>query len=105
MFDRVLDGRSLTDPHSYPLILREVLHWAPHVVCLQEVEHFAELQRDLEQHGYEGLYLQRTGDRNDGCATFWCVLCAGGVIYTCITGTVTRLPWWTTSRCSWTPID
>ncbi|KDD76993.1 hypothetical protein H632_c46p4, partial [Helicosporidium sp. ATCC 50920] len=41
------------------------------VICLQEVEHFAQLRHDLRALGYQGQYLQRTGGRVDGLATFW----------------------------------
>jgi mRNA deadenylase 3'-5' endonuclease subunit Ccr4 len=32
-------------------VLQEILHWAPDVVCLQEVEHFEQLQRALQNEG------------------------------------------------------
>ncbi|GAB4817059.1 hypothetical protein N2152v2_004105 [Parachlorella kessleri] len=53
------------------LIMREIGEYQPDVVCLQEVDHFRELQMGLEEQGYEGLYTKRTGDRRDGLATFW----------------------------------
>ncbi|KAL4425811.1 hypothetical protein ABPG75_009827 [Micractinium tetrahymenae] len=53
------------------LILREILHHRPDVVCLQEVDHFRQMQEELQPHGYEGMYTKRTGDRRDGLAIFW----------------------------------
>ena len=53
------------------LISKEVAHWSPDVVCLQEVDHYRQLERLLERHGYKGTYEQRTGGRPDGLATFW----------------------------------
>ncbi|KXZ49029.1 hypothetical protein GPECTOR_23g117 [Gonium pectorale] len=53
------------------LLLAEIRHWAPDVVCLQEVQHWRELEQEMQAAGYEGRFLRRTGRRRDGCATFW----------------------------------
>ncbi|KAH7299528.1 hypothetical protein KP509_24G016600 [Ceratopteris richardii] len=52
-------------------ILLELGLWSADVICLQEVDRFDELQSDLVQQGYEGVYKGRTGGSNDGCAIFW----------------------------------
>ncbi|KAL6756155.1 hypothetical protein V8C86DRAFT_118210 [Haematococcus lacustris] len=57
--------------HRFPLLVKELLHWGPDIVCLQEVQHFEDLQEELSQAGYQGAYLPRGGWRRDGCATFW----------------------------------
>jgi mRNA deadenylase 3'-5' endonuclease subunit Ccr4 len=53
------------------LIAREVAHWSPDVVCLQEVDHYPHLERLLKPHGYKGTFTPRTGGRPDGLAMFW----------------------------------
>ncbi|EFN57442.1 hypothetical protein CHLNCDRAFT_50978 [Chlorella variabilis] len=53
------------------LIIREILHHSPDIVCLQEVDRFPEFQHALQPHGYEGVFTKRTGDRSDGLAMFW----------------------------------
>lgn len=53
------------------LIAKEIVHWSPTIVCLQEVDRFRHLESLLKHHGYVGKYLQRTNDRPDGLAMFW----------------------------------
>jgi mRNA deadenylase 3'-5' endonuclease subunit Ccr4 len=53
------------------LIAREISHWSPDIVCLQEVDRFKHLQSLLNRHGYQGKYLQRSSGRPDGLAMFW----------------------------------
>ncbi|PNG99716.1 Carbon catabolite repressor protein 4 6 [Tetrabaena socialis] len=53
------------------LLIAEIKHWAPDVVCLQEVQHYHELESEMREAGYEGRFVRRTGRRRDGCATFW----------------------------------
>ncbi|BDA48472.1 probable protein angel homolog 2 at N-terminal half [Coccomyxa sp. Obi] len=57
--------------HRGPAILAEIEHWAPNIGCLQEVDHLEEFHSFLQQLGYETAYAARTGDRCDGCLTFW----------------------------------
>ncbi|KAK9805158.1 hypothetical protein WJX72_002651 [[Myrmecia] bisecta] len=52
-------------------LLREIQHWQPDLLCLQEVDHPEDFAQALEGLGYEWRYAQRTGGRQDGCATFW----------------------------------
>ena len=52
----------------------EILENDPDVLCLQEVHarHFdSHFLPNLRAHGYEGVYKKRTGDKEDGCATFY----------------------------------
>ena len=53
------------------LLAQEIAHWSPTIVCLQEVDHFSELEDKLSLQGYVGRFLQRTNDRPDGLAMFW----------------------------------
>ncbi|KAK3128915.1 hypothetical protein QOZ80_6BG0468180 [Eleusine coracana subsp. coracana] len=53
------------------LIIREIRHWEPDLVCLQEVDRFRDIASDMKSRGYEGIFQGRSGDARDGCATFW----------------------------------
>lgn len=53
------------------LIIREIRHWDPDLVCLQEVDRFQDIVAGMKTRGYEGIYQRRTGDTRDGCAIFW----------------------------------
>ncbi|TVU11729.1 hypothetical protein EJB05_45331, partial [Eragrostis curvula] len=53
------------------LITREIRHWDPDLVCLQEVDRFRDIAADMKSRGYEGIFQERTGDARDGCSTFW----------------------------------
>ncbi|KAJ1258922.1 hypothetical protein BS78_10G113200 [Paspalum vaginatum] len=53
------------------LIIREIRHWDPDLVCLQEVDRFQEIAAGMKSRGYEGIFQRRTGDTRDGCAMFW----------------------------------
>lgn len=57
--------------HRCQMLLREVEHFNPDVVCLQEVDCFGDIDRSLEKLGYSGKWTKRTGDRKDGLATFY----------------------------------
>ncbi|KAI8505399.1 Protein angel 1 [Branchiostoma belcheri] len=55
-------------------LLQEFQHYNVDVLCLQEVQesHYNNFfQPELQKLGYEGLYKKRTGDKPDGCATFY----------------------------------
>jgi mRNA deadenylase 3'-5' endonuclease subunit Ccr4 len=53
------------------LLAREIIHWSPTIVCLQEVDKYKDIEDKLRHHGYVGRFLQRTNDRPDGLAMFW----------------------------------
>eukprot|EP00249_Psilotum_nudum_P018680 c26914_g1_i1 orf=573-2312(-) len=57
--------------HRKQRILLEFDLWLPDVLCLQEVDRFDELQEDLGQRGFKGVFKARTGAVRDGCAIFW----------------------------------
>ncbi|KAG1676634.1 hypothetical protein FOA52_008763 [Chlamydomonas sp. UWO 241] len=57
--------------YRLPRLVHEVSVWKPAVICLQEVDRFDDLALGLGQLGYVGEFLQRSGGRQDGCATFW----------------------------------
>jgi len=53
------------------LIAKEIQHWSPDIVCLQEVDRYNHLKSLLTSHGYVGRYLKRPNGRPDGLAMFW----------------------------------
>jgi len=52
-------------------IIKKIVSMNSDVICLQEVDHYEELQQNLQSLGYLGVYLKRTGLRRDGCAIFF----------------------------------
>ncbi|XP_046341861.2 protein angel homolog 2-like [Haliotis rufescens] len=55
-------------------LLEEITSHSPDVMCLQEVQedHYQDFFKpQLENLGYRGVYMKRTGDKCDGCATFY----------------------------------
>lgn len=55
-----------------PLLIAEIKHWDPDVVCLQECSQYEDIFEGLSQEGYEGFFARRPGGkRMDGCATLW----------------------------------
>ncbi|XP_039117315.1 carbon catabolite repressor protein 4 homolog 6-like isoform X4 [Dioscorea cayenensis subsp. rotundata] len=52
-------------------ILLEFGLWAADIICLQEVDHFHDLEEELARRGYTGIWKMRTGMAVDGCAVFW----------------------------------
>ncbi|XP_010263640.1 PREDICTED: carbon catabolite repressor protein 4 homolog 5 isoform X2 [Nelumbo nucifera] len=53
------------------LIRKELNHYMPSIVCLQEVDRFNDLSDLLQKDGFRGVYKARTGEACDGCALFW----------------------------------
>ncbi|KAG7389709.1 RNA exonuclease ngl2 [Phytophthora pseudosyringae] len=53
-------------------LVKEILRWSPHIVNLQEVDHFEDFfEPKLEKAGFVGVYKRRTGETtHDGCAIF-----------------------------------
>lgn len=50
----------------------ELQAWDADIYCLQEVDHFDDyFAPAMEARGFKGEFLQRRGDRQDGCAVFW----------------------------------
>ncbi len=39
------------DTHRWPLALREITHWDPDVICLQEVDRYEDIRTALEPLG------------------------------------------------------
>ncbi|XP_042436734.1 carbon catabolite repressor protein 4 homolog 5-like isoform X5 [Zingiber officinale] len=52
-------------------IHKELTLYNPNILCFQEVDKFDELASIFQTDGYAGIYKQRTGEANDGCAIFW----------------------------------
>jgi len=53
------------------LLEKEISHWAPDIVCLQEVDRFKHIEQMLRPYGYVGRFTPRTNGRPDGLAMFW----------------------------------
>lgn len=53
-------------------LVKEILRWSPHVVNLQEVDHFEDFfEPRMKKAGFVGVYKRRTGETtHDGCAIF-----------------------------------
>jgi mRNA deadenylase 3'-5' endonuclease subunit Ccr4 len=69
-----VDGALLTWEYRKANILNELDYWHADVACLQEVdggEMWADIRGAMEDNGYVGRHKQRSGDKSDGCATFW----------------------------------
>lgn len=45
--------------------------WSPDIMSFQEVDKFNDLEEDLRNRGYMGIWKMRTGNPVDGCAIFW----------------------------------
>lgn len=58
-------------PQRFLRLVKDIKACKPDILCLQEVDKLDDFKRQLEPLGYKGDYLQRTGGRDDGCATFW----------------------------------
>ncbi|XP_045620387.2 nocturnin isoform X2 [Procambarus clarkii] len=61
-------------------ILEEIITHQPHIICLQEVDHYRVLERVLDAQGYQGLFMPKpdspclylpSNSGPDGCAVFW----------------------------------
>ncbi|XP_053646071.1 nocturnin isoform X1 [Cherax quadricarinatus] len=61
-------------------ILEEIITHQPHVVCLQEVDHYKVLEQVLAKLGYQGVFMPKpdspclylpNNSGPDGCAIFW----------------------------------
>lgn len=52
-------------------IIFELGLWSPDIMCFQEVDKFSDLEEDLRNRGYTGIWKMRTGNPVDGCALFW----------------------------------
>ncbi|XP_042040666.1 carbon catabolite repressor protein 4 homolog 5 isoform X1 [Salvia splendens] len=53
------------------ILCKEIRGYQPSILCLQEVDHFDDLNKILRKDGFRGLYKARSGDSHDGCAIFW----------------------------------
>ncbi|KAG2498459.1 hypothetical protein HYH03_003713 [Edaphochlamys debaryana] len=62
---------ALAWPSRLQGVIAHVEEQRPDVVCLQEVDDWPGIRNALAPLGYEGVHVQRTGGRGDGCATLW----------------------------------
>ncbi|KAJ7970382.1 Carbon catabolite repressor protein 4-like 5 [Quillaja saponaria] len=53
------------------LIREEINIYSASILCLQEVDHFSDLDELFQTDGFKGVYKARTGEARDGCALFW----------------------------------
>ena len=53
------------------LLINEVRSLDPEILSFQEVDRYNDLEAALDEMGYQGVFLQRTGGKPDGCATFF----------------------------------
>lgn len=53
-------------------LLRELALWSPDIMCLQEVDHYEDLNEELESKGYVGVYTVR-GFRLDSFESNWSI--------------------------------
>jgi len=61
-----------TSPCRGENIAREIKHYKPDVLCMQEVDTYDSFYSEkLSNLGYEGLFLKRKGRKPDGCAVFY----------------------------------
>ncbi|XP_060809590.1 protein angel homolog 1 isoform X2 [Amyelois transitella] len=56
-----------------PRLFDEIVELAPDILCLQEVQasHLESFYSRFEQIGYIGIFKQKTGQREDGCAIYY----------------------------------
>ncbi|XP_075991551.1 protein angel-like isoform X2 [Anticarsia gemmatalis] len=54
-------------------IYEEIVELAPDILCLQEVQssHIADFYNRFNEIGYVGIFKQKTGQRQDGCAIYY----------------------------------
>ncbi|XP_072931371.1 protein angel-like isoform X2 [Epargyreus clarus] len=54
-------------------IFKEIMDLDPDILCLQEVQshHIKSFYSKFEKSGYYGIYKQKTGHREDGCAIYF----------------------------------
>eukprot|EP00741_Cyanophora_paradoxa_P012097 tig00020592_g11689.t1 len=63
--------RALAWSHRKPLLMKEIIAYGADFVCLQEVDHYDEIERWMRVKGYSGVFKKRSGaGRADGCAIF-----------------------------------
>ena len=54
------------------LLAHELAAWDADIYCLQEVDHYEDFLLPLmARRDYDGEFLRRRGERQDGCAMFW----------------------------------
>ena len=51
----------------FDYFLKEIVHYKPDVICLQEVDIFEDLSKELLKHGYKGIFVAKP---NSPCLQF-----------------------------------
>ncbi|XP_053624563.1 protein angel homolog 1 isoform X2 [Plodia interpunctella] len=56
-----------------PRLFDEIVKLSPDIICLQEVQatHLGSFYAKFEKIGYTGIFKQKTGHREDGCAIYY----------------------------------
>nr|XP_037868671.1 protein angel homolog 2 isoform X4 [Bombyx mori] len=65
--------RNLKWKHRSRRLYQEIRRLSPDILCLQEVQlsHLETFYSKFENIGYQGVFKQKTGDRQDGCAIYF----------------------------------
>jgi len=68
-----VDPEYLEWKYREPLIVQQIVDMNPDIACLQEFEPALSLTmlESLTSQGYMFEYKEKTGDRTEGCVTFW----------------------------------
>jgi len=53
--------------YRFSRIIQEIVHYKPDVICLQEVDIFEDLSKELLKHGYNGIFVAKP---NSPCLQF-----------------------------------
>ena len=66
------DPKILEWSYREELIVAQITSRQPTVVCLEECDHFEDLETRLSPSGYKGFFIKKTSEFNkDGCAIFY----------------------------------
>lgn len=67
------DARNLKWKCRAARLFDEIIGHSPDILCLQEVQasHMKSFYSKFEEYGYFGIYKQKTGHRQDGCAIYF----------------------------------
>lgn len=67
------DSRVLKWRYRFERLFTEIRHYAPSILCIQEVDkvHWDSFVEELAGMGFQGYFCGRTGSKPDGCALFW----------------------------------
>ena len=68
----VIHENALEWKNRSPLIIKEIVQYSPDVLCLQECDSWQDfISPEMDRHGYEGVFKQKTDGKKDGVAILW----------------------------------